>query len=171
MKKVAILACDYNDGIGKGGGLPWPKNKNDMRFFKETTIGDSNNVIVMGRKTMESLSEISMFPLPKRDNIVMTLSNFRNDYLVGGMDEVDSYLKENKPDNAFIIGGGEIYQQCFQYGFVDEILISRIDGDFDCDTFIDYELIKENYKITEIFDYLRNEESSDCLFIERWVKK
>lgn len=32
-----VVAMDRNRGIGKGGGLPWPKLKGDMKFFKELT--------------------------------------------------------------------------------------------------------------------------------------
>ena len=31
----AILACDENWGIGKEGGLPWPHNSADLRWFKK----------------------------------------------------------------------------------------------------------------------------------------
>jgi dihydrofolate reductase len=33
----AILACDEEWGIGKDGDLPWPKNSDDLRWFKECT--------------------------------------------------------------------------------------------------------------------------------------
>ena len=34
----AILACDGNWGIGKDGGMPWPHNSADLKWFKEKTI-------------------------------------------------------------------------------------------------------------------------------------
>ena len=47
--KIAILACDKNGGIGNEYGLPWPFNEDDLSFFRKTTIGNGNNVIIMGR--------------------------------------------------------------------------------------------------------------------------
>lgn len=165
MKKVAILACDEVGGIGLGGRLPWPNNRDDMKFFKQTTAGSGNNVVIMGRKTMESLKAIDIFPLPLRRNIVMTGSDKRNEFLVGGMDEVDAFLEIYEPDNAFVIGGGYLYHECFQYGFVDEILITRIPGIYSCDTRIVFEVIEESYKLEEEFTI-----GDSKLVVERWVK-
>ena len=165
MKKVAILACDEYGGIGRMGRLPWPIDSADMKFFKQTTKGSYNNVVIMGRKTMESLKAIDAFPLPDRDNVVMTCSDQRDEFLIGGMDEVDAYLKGRQPDNAFVIGGGVIYHECFQYGFVDEILITRIPGMYSCDTKISFELIKESYQLEETFMI-----GEGRLTVERWIK-
>ena len=59
-----IFASTRDGGIGKDGQLPW-RLKADMKFFKETTIGDGNNAVVMGRKTWESIPP-KYRPLPKR---------------------------------------------------------------------------------------------------------
>ncbi|MCV6900975.1 dihydrofolate reductase, partial [Escherichia coli] len=52
--------------MGYKGGLPWPHNSEDMKWFKESTRGD---VVVMGRKTWESIGKK---PLPKRKNIIIS---------------------------------------------------------------------------------------------------
>ena len=44
--------------IGKDGKLPW-HNPNDLKWFKSIT---TNNVVIMGRKTYESIGK----PLPNR---------------------------------------------------------------------------------------------------------
>ena len=56
----AILAHDAYWGIGKDGDLPWPKNPDDLKWFKECTEG---GVVVMGKTTWDSLPNK---PLPKR---------------------------------------------------------------------------------------------------------
>ena len=61
---IGIVAVDRNLAIGKGGKLPWHYSA-DMKFFKETTIG---NAVVMGRRTWLTLKE----PLPDRLNIVLS---------------------------------------------------------------------------------------------------
>ena len=62
----AIVCADKNWGIGWQNGL-LIHIPSDMRFFREKTTG---NVVVMGRKTLESLP--GGRPLPDRDNIVFS---------------------------------------------------------------------------------------------------
>ena len=53
-----------NRVIGAGGKIPWHLPE-DFKWFKKMTMG---NVIVMGRKTFESLGQ----PLPNRKNLILT---------------------------------------------------------------------------------------------------
>ena len=50
--------------IGAGGKIPWHLPE-DFKWFKKMTMG---NVVVMGRKTFESLGQ----PLPNRKNMILT---------------------------------------------------------------------------------------------------
>ena len=61
----AIVAVDENWGIGFNGQL-LEHIPEDMKFFKKITTG---NVVIMGRKTWESLP---IKPLPDRLNLVVT---------------------------------------------------------------------------------------------------
>ena len=47
-----ILAVDELGGIGYKNGLPWPKIKEDLEWFKQLT---EENVVVMGSTTWKSL--------------------------------------------------------------------------------------------------------------------
>ena len=60
----AIAAMSLNRVIGAGGKIPWHLPE-DFKWFKQMTMG---NVIVMGRKTFESLGQ----PLPNRKNLILT---------------------------------------------------------------------------------------------------
>jgi len=60
----AIAAMSQNRVIGADGKIPWHL-PDDFKWFKKMTMG---NVIVMGRKTFESLGR----PLPSRKNLVLT---------------------------------------------------------------------------------------------------
>src|SRR5881409_3901568 len=62
----AVAAMSLNRVIGSGGRIPWHLPE-DFRWFKQLTTG---HVVVMGRKTFESLGK----PLPNRTNIVVTHS-------------------------------------------------------------------------------------------------
>jgi len=60
----AIAAMSLNRVIGSGNKIPWYLPE-DFKWFKQATMG---HVIVMGRKTFESLGK----PLPYRKNLILT---------------------------------------------------------------------------------------------------
>ncbi len=139
MKKILIAAVADNGCIGKNGKLPW-HFKEDMQFFKQTTTG---HAIIMGSKTFRSLHK----PLPNRDNIVLTrkidsLSEKRGRYiLVRDLDTAFRAAEGYFNKNAFIIGGAKIYKLGLPY--VDELLITRIPGEYDGDTYFPEWPLKE----------------------------
>jgi dihydrofolate reductase len=60
----AIAAMSLNRVIGAGNKIPWHLPE-DFKWFKKMTTG---NVVLMGRKTFESLGK----PLPNRQNLILT---------------------------------------------------------------------------------------------------
>ena len=60
----AIAAMSLNRVIGAGNKIPWHLPE-DFKWFKQMTSG---NVVIMGRKTFESLGR----PLPNRINVVLS---------------------------------------------------------------------------------------------------
>ena len=116
-----IAAVGKNLELGKGNDLIW-HFKDDMAFFKETTMGNS---VIMGRKTFESLPKA----LPRRKNIVITT---RKDYEAEGatvVNSIENALKEVDSDNAFIIGGGDIYKQFLP--MADKLYLTEIEAECD----------------------------------------
>ncbi len=124
-----IVNVSKSWGIGKDGDLLF-HIKGDMKFFKETTI---NNVVVMGRKTLDSLP--NGLPLKDRVNIVLTRNrDFSRDGVVV-VHSVDELLEEIKKYDTeiFVIGGGEIYNMLLPY--CDKAYITKVDSDKDADAF------------------------------------
>lgn len=124
-----IVNVSKSWGIGKDGDLLF-HIKGDMKFFKETTI---NNVVVMGRKTLDSLP--NGLPLKDRVNIVLTRNrDFSRDGVVV-VHSVDELLEEIKKYDMeiFVIGGGEIYNMLLPY--CDKAYITKVDSDKDADAF------------------------------------
>lgn len=66
MTIKAIFATDSVGTFGVGSKLPWPKNKEDMLYFKNMTM---NTIVVMGYNTWQSIGEK---PLTDRVNVVVT---------------------------------------------------------------------------------------------------
>lgn len=112
----AIVAVDNNWGIGYNGDL-LEHIPEDLKRFKELT---SENVVVMGRKTWESLPKK---PLPNRTNVIVS-SQYICEVSVGpdapplvkcDMAHCIYGLTNPSDRNIFIIGGGEIYKQLLPY--------------------------------------------------------
>lgn len=102
---IGIVAVDRNGAIGKGGKLPWHYSA-DLKFFKETTIG---NTVVMGHKTWLTLKK----PLPNRLNILLSRqAEIEPQASVVVLRDVESVLSMAKglKGDLFVIGGAQVYQ-------------------------------------------------------------
>lgn len=105
-----IAALDENNAIGNNNQLLWHLPL-DLKRFKSLT---QNHVILMGRKTFESLGR----PLPNRQNMVISSKADYpvpdNVYLFSSLPEAIEAAR-NKDSNPYIIGGGTIYSQALKY--------------------------------------------------------
>ncbi len=101
----AIAAMSLNRIIGAGNRLPWHLPE-DFKWFKKMTTGQ---VIVMGRKTFESIGK----PLPNRLTVVLT----RSPVPIPGVEAVAEFSRLNPAapgfagKEIFICGGAQIYAQ------------------------------------------------------------
>ena len=145
-----IFAVDENWNIGYDGNMLF-KISNDLQRFRSLT---ETNIIIMGRKTFESLPEQKA--LPNRINIIITRdANYTAEdiMVVTSIDELFLLLKEINPDNVmlnFVIGGGNIAHQLLQY--CNYAYITKVLRSFDAtDTLIpnldedqDWEIVSES---------------------------
>ena len=124
-----IVAVDQNWGIGKDNDL-LTHIPGDLKYFKEKTTG---KIIVMGRKTLESLP--GKKPLPNRTNIVLT-SDVNYD---AGCKTCHSYaelqeeLKQYDTEEVFITGGAQVYRETLEW--CDTFFITKMYDSFDADRF------------------------------------
>lgn len=124
----AIAAVAKNGVIGKGNDLPWYL-ATDQRYFKRMTLGHH---VIMGRKTLDSMGRR---PLPKRTNIVITRDPFfaaSNCLVVRSVEEALEVARNNNEEEAFIIGGGVIYELSYEYWdrlYYTEVDVEIEDGD------------------------------------------
>ena len=153
----AILACDNDWGIGKGGGLPWPNNPADLKWFKETTL---NGTIVMGRRTWDSLP---FKPLPGRRNIVVSdTMKQQNDVEVIRSDIYRSRMNVlSHEDDVWIIGGSNLIENSLT--LIDEFWLSRIKGTYDCEVFLPRTVIELTYE-------LYSSEREGEVYVDKWKK-
>lgn len=119
----AIVAVDNDWGIGFNGDL-LEHIPADLKHFKELTLG---NIIVMGRKTWDSLPKK---PLSNRHNVIIssTLPSTQFPQIITNMEipvtiiTLDDFInggrplkKRQYPTDVFVIGGGQIYEELLPY--------------------------------------------------------
>lgn len=136
-----ILAVDQRNGIGKNDMLPWhiPKDLNRFRAITESAT------LVMGSKTFFSIP-INKRPLPGKNRTSIVLSFNPNASKFDPYHHVserlhimnihtfyETFSKEER-STMFLIGGSEIYDH-FRHE-IDELHLTRIKGDFQCDKFV-----------------------------------
>lgn len=122
-----IAAAAENNALGKDNQLLWHLPE-DFKRFKALTSG---HYIIMGRKTFESFPK----PLPNRTHIIITRqANYQAPegcIVVSSLEKAMELCPAN--EEAFVIGGGEIYQQALDV--VDKIDVTRVHTTLDADTF------------------------------------
>lgn len=120
-----IVNVDKNWAIGKGGELLFHLSQ-DMKFFKAHT---TNNIVVMGRKTLDSLP--GGRPLPNRTNIVLSRNaGFSRDGVTvcnnGGK---LALLLRDVTEEVYVIGGESLYRDLLP--FCDTAYVTKVDAEAD----------------------------------------
>lgn len=135
-----IVATSLNHVIGNNNELPWHISEDLKRFKKITT----SHPIIMGRKTYESIGR----PLPHRQNIVITRNQ---DLQIDGVDilhRIEEIQKLVPPsEEAFIIGGAEIYAQALQSGLIQKIYLTLVHQEIEGDAFFKDDWKKDFHEI------------------------
>ncbi|WVO16666.1 hypothetical protein L204_104346 [Cryptococcus depauperatus] len=151
---TAIVAATIENGIGINGSLPW-RLPREMKYFARVTTGSNpssnprdQNIVVMGRKTWESIPP-KFRPLKSRRNFIIStrgvdVQETENTQVFGSLPSALSNLPTSADSSrSFLIGGSTLYNTCFTLSpntskpIVDRILLTRILTPFDCDTFLE----------------------------------
>jgi dihydrofolate reductase len=127
-----IVAIAKNYAIGSSNNLLFYL-PDDLKRFKQITTG---HPIIMGKNTLLSLPNGA---LPNRRNIVISqsLESFEGVEIVRSIEEAVEKVKNE--EEAFVIGGGMIYEQFFPVA--GKLYLTLVNEKFDADTFfpeIDY---------------------------------
>lgn len=151
MIALEIIVCvDMNGGIGYENKIPWSL-RSDMKRFRDITIGDSRNAVIMGRNTWESLP-IKYKPLPNRLNVVLsrnehyTIPN-KNVIIASNLDKAIGMISSNI-EHIFIIGGAQLYKEALSHKDCNIIHLTYINQQFNCDTYFPINILdKYQFKI------------------------
>lgn len=123
---IVAIGKDYS--IGKNNDLLW-RISEDLKRFKKYTTG---NVVIMGRKTFESLPKGA---LPNRENIVITKDkDLKYDNCTMAYSIEEAIEKMNTEKENFIIGGATIYKTFLPYA--NKLYLTKVEASFpDADTY------------------------------------
>jgi dihydrofolate reductase len=179
MNYKLIVAFCKNQGIGLNQSIPW-YFPNDLKRFSKITRGIGNNAVIMGRKTMESLP--SQY-LPKRDNFILSKC-LKLDKIIKGSriksfsspEEIKEFCSTKYYDTIWIIGGEQIYNLFMKNGCVNEMEITYIDKNYDCDTFFpdytnQFTLASEEKVIEEDEEDDKSEKVDVNIFYRKYTRK
>ena len=132
-----IIACiNKKLTIGNEGKLLYRLPSDIKNFARMTKF---NGVIIMGRKTFESLPNGE--PLKDRINIILTtdpeycVDNVENVFIANSIqDAIDLCETMFSDKDWFVIGGESIYKQFLEKGVVDEMLLTIVNDEADGDS-------------------------------------
>jgi dihydrofolate reductase len=122
-----IAAIGKNNELGKDNDLIWHLPA-DLKRFKQVTSG---HTIIMGRNTFESIGK----PLPNRRSVIITRNK---NYQQEGCEVVHSLeeaIRLVEDEQAFIIGGAQIYKESLEKGLADQLDITKVHSSFDADVY------------------------------------
>ncbi|KAF2836750.1 hypothetical protein M501DRAFT_939158 [Patellaria atrata CBS 101060] len=190
-----IVAATPSLGIGRAGTLPWPPLKSEMAYFArvtkrvpssflqgpKTVVSDPQNaikekqwlknVVVMGRKTWESIPP-RFRPLRGRVNVIVSgrgvldgiaqVTDKGEGIAQEGRDEVLVFpsleravegLEERRGENegfvparVFVIGGEMLYRAALAMAQTRYVLLTKVGREFECDAFFPVNLEGEEGK-------------------------
>jgi dihydrofolate reductase len=136
-----LVAFDENRVIGKNNTLIWHLPA-DLKRFKALTTG---HVIIMGRKTFESIGK----PLPNRTTIVISRQadlQIEGAIIAHSVEEAILKAKSVTREDIFIVGGAEIY--ALSLPLADQILVTQLHDIFEGDAFFP-EIPLDTWEVSE----------------------
>ncbi|OGF76397.1 hypothetical protein A3H65_01190 [Candidatus Giovannonibacteria bacterium RIFCSPLOWO2_02_FULL_45_14] len=123
--KISLVTAFARDSkiIGSDGNLPW-RLSDDLKHLRKLTLG---KIIIVGRKTEESIVNRIGHSLPNRKTIVLTRdkSYHRDDCETAASWDEAIKLAEGNAE-IFVLGGEEIYKLALP--FADTLYLTIVDA-------------------------------------------
>ena len=156
MKKI-IVVMDEKRGIARRGRMPWYLPADFEHFKKITNTG--SRIVLMTGKTFRRMRR----PLPGRENVVWSTHMSMTRKITRTIWDLDDFLANTK--DVWIIGGTALFEKTLD--LADELYVTRIHHDFECDRFFPefegkFELKSKNKNMVD---------NGLTFHFEKWVKK
>ena len=167
MKIISHLVAVSNElVIGVDNDLPW-NLKDDLAHFKKYTL---NKVIIMGRKTYESIGR----PLPNRINYVIsrTIKEIDGAHVFNNLEEAMlSAEKHNKnldiENEIVIIGGGYLFEETLP--ILNKLVITKVDCSVAGDVYYP-KINMKNWELISSEPYTKDSDNDYDFKIEEYKK-
>jgi dihydrofolate reductase len=167
MKIISHLVAVSNElVIGVDNDLPW-NLKDDLAHFKKYTL---NKVIIMGRKTYESIGR----PLPNRINYVIsrTIKEIDGAHVFNNLEEAMlSAEKHNKnldiENEIVIIGGGYLFEETLP--ILNKLVITKVDCSVAGDVYYP-KINMKNWELISSESYTKDSDNDYDFKIEEYKK-
>jgi dihydrofolate reductase len=170
MPSISYVVARSEPGhvIGCDNQLPW-RLKTDLKHFKTVT---SNHVVIMGRKTFESIGK----PLPNRFNIVMSgraQDSSKNLFFANSKQSAlyfaDLLSVMHNFQDVFVIGGGAVYDE-FREVF-NKVYLTEVYADIKGDAHFDYDFGSRDWQLIEEKQFLQSEADQFPFAIKTFKKR
>jgi dihydrofolate reductase len=160
----AIVAATPQGGIGFNGTLPWPKNSEDLKWFRHHT---ENHIVIMGRNTWEDPAMPK--PLPNRINYLVssTLPESRYRGLIkwipgNPVENIPKIAQEYPDKTVFIIGGQQLFESC--QPIIERVYLTRFKSNYRTDVRLHLDRWLSNFQCRSV------KPGQDCTY-EVWDLK
>lgn len=136
-----IAAIGKNGAMGLNNNLPW-SDPDDLKWFRKNTVDDKYAIVVLGRRTYESILVNSHpnRPLPGRTLLVMSSAGHlhRTEDTVAALPPlpVQDIIHMFAKRTLWIAGGLSVYNLWMPY--ITRFYLSRIDYTGHADTFFPF---------------------------------
>ncbi len=143
MNITGLMACTEKGVIGSKRKIPW-RYPDELKHFQEKT---RNQIIIMGRKTFEAMSTLSL--LQNRESIVFTRnSSLPNKPIKTNVTFVHSLeqftkLQLTNEKKLYMIGGAEIAELFLKNNLLNKFLLTIIHKEYYGDTYFPISLIQQ----------------------------
>lgn len=143
-----VVAVDGEGGIGKNGSIPW-HIPTDLKHFQSLTTSGDVNVVIMGRKTWDSLPRK---PLPKRINFIISTTmepqhNTNEPFCVFStlQDALNKTQEMSSNTNVYVIGGQNLYKEALENPLCKMVHVTQVNEKFKCDTFFPLDALHNRF--------------------------
>lgn len=120
-----LAAIDEKRGLAKNGLIPW-KLPTDSKRYRELMSSKGGNILV-GKTTFNQMEGLL-------DNLNVYVASKSDDNITNAVviKDIDQFLTEFE-DDLWVIGGAGVFAASI--GYADELFLTEVGGDFDCDIF------------------------------------